>query len=599
MTAEIRNLLSHWSDLWRYPALLSAFERRSQELTPEEAAAGLLAGIAADHDPRGAVVELIDRGEFIEADRALGLLKVAAERPSDRELEALRRDVVAARGRVLDEVQARAASLARRARQVGRSTDPPADLEDLAAERRSAAIACLNDWEGRISGPEQEAAKALRARLVAVEPAAESDWARGVIRCIEAREFDAAEQLLRSGPGAISPDTPAAVPPRKAWPYSDQPRDIVGWFLGTTPAPPTFLRDWGTNDSVALAVLQSLQGLLAPGGTVGRMGAGERKHYLGVTEVSVREFAQALDAALGGPATANRTVRLAGDGYETHLAGLADMRAPWLPLGEGGVRLWVCRLAETASPPVGAFAAAPISFFLHSSYAAPRRMLAFDCAALFRSLADRQRLRVHLLRELGAKVDLACALPGSIPAELGLIEVRTYLDWFLDLLGLRITGPEVVDLLVYHSGGRIALLVPLLSAVFDLLPNRQVTVSVETVSAALRRETFLRPAANALLSPLTDDPGAKAALAAVILAAERPGVAVETDLVALACEELAECPAPPDLPDCLARLAEKGLLNQDRATNSFALPVVGIGPILTEALTGSVAVEVIRSTWAL
>src|SRR5262249_29781530 len=160
----------------------------------------------------------------------------ATNQSSGHEWAALGRDLAAARGRVLDEVRARAASLARRARQLGRSAEPPADLERLAAERRGAAMARLEEWEQRVSEPAQATARCLRDRWAGVEPAATSDWARGVLRCVEAREFGVAERLLRSGPVLSTPDTPAAVPPRKACPYADPPEDVVGWFLEKTAA---------------------------------------------------------------------------------------------------------------------------------------------------------------------------------------------------------------------------------------------------------------------------------------------------------------------------------------------------------------------------
>jgi hypothetical protein len=597
MTAELCDLLAGWADLWRYPALVAALERPASEFTPEEAVVGLLAGMAASHDPRGAVMQLIEQGEFGGAERSLRLLKVTNQ-SSGHEWEALRRDLAAARGRVLDEVRARAASLARRARQVGGSVEPPLDLEGLAAERRDAAMVRLEEWEHRISEPEQATARALRERLARVQPAATSDWTRGVLRCIEAREFGVAERLLRSGPVLGTPDTPAAVPPRKAWPYIDPPEDVIGWFLGKTAAPATFLTDWGADDPATRPVLESLQRLFAPGVAIQRDGGVERKRYLGVDEASVLAFAGALDAALGASPVTNRRVRLAGDGYETHLAGLTDPHAPWLPLGEGGLRLWVCRFAELTSPPTGAGAAAPVCFYLHSSYAAPRRMLAFDCATLFRSLGDRARLRVHLLRELGGKVELARAVPSSVPPGFLTPDVRGGISWFLDFLGLPPAGSEVFDLLEYHCGGRGDLLLLLLSAVFDCLPNRQSVVSAELISAAVRRDVFLQPAAKTLLSPLEKEPPAKAAIAAVVLAAGRPGDAVELDFVAFVGEELSGCPAPEDLPIRLARLAEQGLLDRDLVSGRYSLPPAGVGPILIEALTGPPGVDLLRSTWA-
>src|SRR5262249_2847928 len=96
---------------------------------------------------------------------------------------------------------------------------------------------------------------------------------------------------------------------------------------------------------------------------------------------------------------------------------------------------------------------------------------------------------------------------------------------------------------------------------------------------------------------LGDDPGAKAALAAVVLATERQGVAVDTDFVAFVGEELTGCPAPSNWQDWLSRLAERGLLDRDLATGRYSLPPTGIGPILIEALQGSVAVDCIRDAW--
>jgi hypothetical protein len=597
MKDELRNLVAGWKDLWRYPALVAALERPSSEFTLEEIVIGLLTGLAADHDPRGAIAELLDRGEFTGADRALGLLEEATDPPSDRELESLRQYLMTERGRALGDCRARAASLARRARQVGLSSNLPADLQDLATRRRGTAVARLNDWEQRISEQEQKAAGVLRDRLVTAEPAASSDWARAVLRCIEARAFDAAEHLLRGGPGAVSPDTPAAFPPCKPWPYADQAKYVAGWFLGTTPAPATFLRDWGTDDLSARVVIESLQRFLATGIEPAPASSVVRHRYAGVDESSVRTFAEALDAALGGPIFAHREVRIAGEGYETRLFGLGDSRAPWLPQGDGGVRLWVCRSVEMASPPVGPDAITPVCFFPSSSYIAPRSMLAFDCSVLFRSLADQGRLKVHLLRELGAKVELSQAAPVSVPLGIGMVESRTYIDWFLDLLGVPVAGSEILDLLVYHSGGRGDLLVPLLSAVFDILPNRQRAITAETVSAALRHADFLERATNALLSPLGDNPGAKAALAAVVLATEGQGAAVDVDFVAYVGEESTGCPAPSNWQHWLPRLTERGLLDRDLATGSYSLPTTGIGAILVETLNGSVAVDIIRDAW--
>src|SRR5262249_22586081 len=152
--------------------------------------------------------------------------------------------------------------------------------------------------------------RALLDRLAGVEPAATSDWARGVLRCVEAREFGVAERLLRSGPVLSTPDTPAAVPPRKACPYADPPEDVVGWFLEKTAAPATLPTDWGSDDPATRPVLESLQRFFAPGVAIERDGGVERKRYMGVDEASVLAFAVALDAALGGPAVTNRRVRL-------------------------------------------------------------------------------------------------------------------------------------------------------------------------------------------------------------------------------------------------------------------------------------------------
>lgn len=597
MTTELRDLLTSWGDLWRYPALVAALERPASEFTPEQAVVGLLAGMAASHDPGAAVVELIDQGDFSGAERSLRLLQ-ATDQLSGPQWETLGHDLASARARVLDEVRARAASLARRARQVGGSPDPPAGLEAQAAERRTAAMALLNEWEQRISEPEDATGCALRARLVGLESATTSDWARGVLRCIEAREFGIAERLLDRGPVLVPLDTPAAVPPRKAWPYADPLEDVVGWFLGQTAGPASFLTDWGVDEPTTRPVIESLQRFFASGVAIQRDGGMERKRYLGVDEASVLAFAEALDAALGGPMVTQRRVRLAGDGYETHLAGLADPRAPWLPLGEGGVRLWVCRFAGLASPPAGADAVAPVGFFLHSSYAAPRRMLAFDCAALFRSVGDRGRLRVHLLRELGGKVELARAVPPSVRPGFLTPDMRGAISWFLDFLGVPTTGSEVLDLLEYYCGGRGDLLLLLLAAVFDCLPNRRGVVSAELVSAAVHRDLFLEPAAKVLLSPLEKEPATKAALAAVVLATGRPGDAVELDFVAYVGEELSGCPTPTDLPNYLPRLAEQGLLDRDVVSGRYALPPAGVGPILFEALTGLPGVDLLRSTWS-
>src|SRR5205085_796965 len=158
----------------------------------------------------------------------------------------------------------------------------------------------------------QATARALRDRLAGVEPTATSDWARGVLRCIDARELGVAERLLRSGPVLVPPDTPAAVPPRKAWPYADPPEDIVGWFLGKTAAPAAFLGDWGADDPASRPVFESLQRFFAAGVAIQRDGGVERKRYVGVDEASVFAFAGALDAVLGGPVVTDRRVRLAG-----------------------------------------------------------------------------------------------------------------------------------------------------------------------------------------------------------------------------------------------------------------------------------------------
>jgi hypothetical protein len=174
--------------------------------------------------------------------------------------------------------------------------------------------------------------------------------------------------------------------------------------------------------------------------------------------------------------------------------------------------------------------------------------------------------------------------------------VRRFLDWFLDLLGVSVAGPEVADLFVHYSGGAGDLLVPLLSSVFESL-NRSSGISAELVFAAAQSDRFIKAGADALLARLGGDVEGRAALAAAVLASGRLGDAVALDLIVFACEQIAGCPAPSNLAALLTRLTDLGLLVRGPTENSYTLPAVGIGPVLAETFMEAGAIEAIRQAW--
>lgn len=566
-----RELLAAWPGLYRHPRLVSLLADAAGELNAREAALHLLRDLAAPCSVVSAFSMLVASGEFGAA-RMVLRQRAGAAVPLEGSDE-LKEELNAALRRAREEIHARLATLRARALRAGLKEGPP-EIDSVLEDRRARADALLDGWEERIRSAEEEVAKSLLARLECIQ--AEPDatrWRRSVERCVDAHQFNAARFLLDGGPTSAPPEEALAVPRPPEWPWSEPLAEVLGWAQGTKPAPGEFRSRWLHRPEDEAA--RELVAVLARVTDAGSFSA-----------ESAREFANALDAFLGGEAHVPHDVAPRRDGFETTLSALDDPRLPALRIiAERGVPLWVAgsrdAIGDDGVQPPG------LRFNLWKAPSPQDEAFGFDARTLLRLLRDGAHRRVNFLREIGARSKLSTAIPQELaslrlppmnPGDLGV-----YASWLLDILNVEVQGPVLVDVLLHYSGGLQRPLLHLLRVVLAGMPSRRQPLTIEDVERAWRSAAFRDAARLELLEPLVPYPEVRAVLGAAVFTAGHPGAEFTIDDITFALEEFWKVDLPEDhVAAALERLAEFGLAA--RADRNYRIPRSGVGALLFEWL---------------
>nr|UUL70759.1 hypothetical protein [Vitiosangium cumulatum] len=372
----------------------------------------------------------------------------------------------------------------------------------------------------------------------------------------------------------MPPEEALAVPRLPEWPWSEPLVEVLGWAQGTKPAPGEFRSRWlhRPEDEASRALVS----VLARAANVGSF-----SHEL------AREFADALDAFLGGEPWGQHEVVPRPGGFETRLFALDDPRLPALrAVAERGIPLWV-----DAAPDVSAEEATHTNGLRFHFWKVPTEQdeaFRFDARTLLRLLRDARHRRANFLREIGARSKLANAIPQDLdrlrlpPMNRG--ELDVYSTWLLDVLNVQVEGPVLVDVLLHYSGGLQRLLLHLLRVVLAGMPSRRAPLSVEDVERAWRSAAFRDAARLELLEPLTSQSELRAVLGAAVLTAGHPGAEFTVEDVAFALDEFWNTDLPADrVGAALERLVELRL--SARGEQKYRIPTSGVGSLLFDWLS--------------
>jgi hypothetical protein len=569
----LRDILSAWGDLWRYPGVVSLLDR-GQEPAPAEIVLALMDGLAVPRDQQAAFAALLRLGEFRAAE---ALLEDEAFRAAvtGSGANAPEQKLAAARRRAREELQAHLTGLEERARRTGSGPAPPAGIDRALEVSRVQAEDLITRWEDEIRAAEEQTRQQLRVQLEAEGASADTlAWGEAVERCLEAGEFEAARALLGGGPSAAM-EGPLGTPRRPPWPWDEEPTaEVLGWFEGKLAVPQAFLARWrhDAHDGEAAALVQALKDVVAKGSTA----------------ATVSTLAAALEAFLGQSPPPAREVTEHAGGVETRLHGLADARLPFLGVaGDSGVRFWVCGLPDAEPPPDGP---GVIVCFTTGPAPPPRRGAVWlDPRSLFRLLGDsRASRRTNFLRELGARVDLRDAVPpgsDTLPLPSGnAAGLRAYVHWLFDLLSVEVDGPALTDVLIFRAGTHAGVLLRLVQSLLEGAAGRRAPITLEDVSRVWQSETFRESARQALLAPLLGELRVQAVLGAAFLAGLTPGGELTDEETLFFLEDVqGGAFAEPEVGDGLRRLAAAGLLEAVEG-RQYRIPLSGVGFLLLDVL---------------
>lgn len=607
LSANLRDLLRGWAELWRYPEVLSLLVR-SPEAQAGEIARALVGGIATPRQPSEVFDALLEAGEY-EAARSL------LDRPGFRFLSG---ESVAAQRAVLErrlldarqEVHARVAALRERAGVAACQESPPAGLEEALSRRRTQAEALLDDWEEAIRHGEAIRELEFKEKLDELSNESEASpedlavWRESVLRCIEAKRLRAAVFLLEGGPFEPLPEEPVAAPRSPEWFWQRSPRLAMDWINNVLPAPPDF-RAWrhSAEDRDAEAVARLLTAIVDrvyPPEDDGAAPAGEKAFSPGNSKPDNRpvfadreeaeEFAAAVDRLLGSDGKATPAVREKEGGFETRLPALNDSRLPRFALqGAAGVRCWLPGILSQDRPLDGPDEEVVLCFGLSNSSPSQGNLVFFDLFSLLRLFSDRRHRRANFLREIGAKLSPLKAIPADgwriDRRQLGLPQARSYAAWLLDIVNVDIEGPELIEMIVFYSGARADLLVLLTRALLEIGEERKTAATPNRLLEAWRAPGFRDAAAVVLLGPLESESRARAVLGAALVAGLEPGGRIEADEIPLLLEDLVEGGVAEDETRALLdRLVDLGLLVRGANDRELRIPPSGIGHLLIAAI---------------
>lgn len=385
-----RELIGRWRPARTCPELWLAYLRGDDDAM----ARGLMTWLARSLGPEAMVDELIARGEF-EAARLLVQDEHFADGVDAAALDALstRIDGVAAAAR--EELDVRLSRIVARVEATGVKLQSE-EIRRLAGERLVLAEERLAAAEEAIAVYDRHREQRLLVRLHDVlQPpglpaAAFEAWREHIRQAILYSALDAAEASLDAGPATDRPP-PVQAPLPPLWPYRDEPlSSIIGWFLGTTPAPPSFARYLPpADDPEAAQMVEAVRDWLAEDGE------GQRDRLLRTLAGVLRCGLSDLRHVVGG--TFARLDDLSAAGFYV----FGKRRWP------DGIPIWISTFAE---PPQD-FAKSRILLRIYAegggratSDAVP--VLLVDVLAL---LHDRAERRLRLLHQIGRYVPLSLA----------------------------------------------------------------------------------------------------------------------------------------------------------------------------------------------
>lgn len=504
--------LKQWESLSRYPELLTlvADKNPRSSVDKELAVRALLHGIAAAHEPRTAVEQLIKAGEFRAADDLLTNMASTAKASED-ELAEMERQVADARQRGLDEILVRKFELETRGSRVNAKMAFPADLAE-AFDRLEDARESLTLFEYDIQAAEERRQKELRERLAAFleeqRPSPERDaLEQAVRRCIDRCNFLTAENLLakRTRVGDIS--DPALVPQRPVWPYMDGAHNGVRRFLRGGNWVREFAHDWGPrsqDQESAIDLLTKLDICATRWGTM--------------TPDDVGSFLTSLDVFLGGEHR-ERYVRPWKNGFSSALYSISDPRVPRFQMCDGEVPIWFPTRPHEQIPDDLLKKSLLIAFHPDKEIK-EENVLSFTASLLFRLVGDSNR-RVNFTRWLSRQIKLPDAMPLTFaPPRLDENQTegtRNYILWFFDYHLMVPEADSVIELINFYSARNPHLLCGLLR---EICLRSEGLVSARHVHAAWNSKRFQETAMFHLLGAVRNDPWSLAALACVYLVAD-------------------------------------------------------------------------------
>lgn len=587
------SILAAWPGRWRYPGLaarLHACGEDSTALPTSDAAALLLEGLAAGPlAPPEAARALIAAGEF----GAAGTLREQLVLPPPV-AESMRDELEATCAAAIAHVEYEAAALLRRSRRAGGAAIDVSAVTTRAAHRLPEAQAMLGELEEQVVKAETDRAAALRTaaedRLGALAPEAgpqereaARSWLLSVNACIDAREFEAAQNLLDSpDPTDPPPPGPRTVPHvREVWPFDQTSREtVLSWYYERGRDAPLGFDSWRPppDDAATWDVLGALRafGSIPPAKAIASLCGG-------------------LQRLIGGEPV-SFPVRADGQGHLTRIW-LPDYgQLPELPiLGRAGMATWVAG-PDDPPPPL----AEPVLWLITdfgSLRNVPPGCAVVDLPFLLRLVAPIDgkvpppvTRRVNLLRRVGLHVGPAPLLAhahGSI--------TEPQVVWLLHLLGAGSDG-VLAEAIQHDSGGRLEVLGAMLDAL-AASGEWQAGLTVAALNRIRNDDAWREVAVTRLLEPLGNDLPATLALrtAAAFHEADFTTEDLRDGIGIAAPESHARLVlAHTDLALALTRLVWAGLLEAP-APDVFRLPANGLRDLLARDRPGYRTLDLAKS----
>lgn len=277
MTAADRLLdeaAADWTGRWSHPDRARTLSEPGA--VPPDVLAGLVTrGLAEPHTPVQTAESLLAEGEFALAERirADGRLDGDDADRLSRAIDAARRDLRMAHGRVLT-------TLELRARRLGVVAWPDRDdterelLDMLLADEPEQATELIRGWERDADKEEGERSKRISERLDAAQRdgSVSATFAQQIRDCLTAGQFDTAEHLVESGrpsppenagprsvPGLVAPLPRPGVPAAEVLEWYERDSPVVG---RTVPRLAGWLPE--RDDVPAWHLVEALRALVAP-----------------------------------------------------------------------------------------------------------------------------------------------------------------------------------------------------------------------------------------------------------------------------------------------------------------------------------------------